>query len=99
MKKYIIILIVLLLINFDLMAQCSMCKAVVEANIESGSTHGLGLNQGILYLMAMPYIAVTVLEYFIFYKKETKQLFNYNIKLVQLILIYNRRRVNHNVPT
>tara|TARA_Y100000766_G_C18518768_1_gene417807 strand:+ start:313 stop:540 length:228 start_codon:yes stop_codon:yes gene_type:complete len=72
MKKYIIILIVLLLINFDLMAQCSMCKAVVEANIESGSTHGLGLNQGILYLMAMPYIAVTVFGIFYFLQKRNK---------------------------
>ena len=72
MKKYIIILIALLLINFDLMAQCSMCKAVVEANIESGSTHGLGLNQGILYLMAMPYIAVTVFGIFYFLQKRNK---------------------------
>lgn len=72
MKKYIIVLIVLLLINFDLMAQCSMCKAVVEANIESGSTHGLGLNQGILYLMAMPYIAVTVFGIFYFLQKRNK---------------------------
>ncbi|MAM05032.1 MAG: hypothetical protein CMD06_03635 [Flavobacteriales bacterium] len=72
MKKYIIALIVVLLINFDLMAQCSMCKAVVEANIESGSTHGLGLNQGILYLMAMPYIAVTVFGIFYFLQKRNK---------------------------
>ena len=72
MKKYIIVLIVFLLINFDLMAQCSMCKAVVEANIESGSTHGLGLNQGILYLMAMPYIAVTVFGIFYFLQKRNK---------------------------
>ena len=72
MKKYIIALIVVLLINFDLMAQCSMCKAVVEANIEAGSTDGLGLNQGILYLMAMPYIAVTVFGIFYFLQKRNK---------------------------
>ena len=73
MKKYIIILIALLLINFDLMAQCSMCKAVVEANIESGSTHGLGLNQGILYLMAMPYFAMVLFGLFYYFQKQKKQ--------------------------
>tara|TARA_B100001175_G_C18941909_1_gene371773 strand:+ start:151 stop:378 length:228 start_codon:yes stop_codon:yes gene_type:complete len=72
MKKYIITLIIALLNNFDLLAQCSMCKAVVEANIESGSTHGLGLNQGILYLMAMPYIAVTIFGIFYFLQKRNK---------------------------
>ena len=41
-------------------AQCSMCKAVVEANLESGGSIGAGLNDGILYLMAMPYISILV---------------------------------------
>ena len=39
-----------------------MCKAVVETNLESGDTKGLGLNNGILYLMAIPYIAALVLS-------------------------------------
>lgn len=41
-------------------AQCAMCKAVVEANLESGGSIGAGLNDGILYLMAMPYISILV---------------------------------------
>ena len=41
-------------------AQCAMCKAVVEANLESGGSIGVGLNDGILYLMAMPYISILV---------------------------------------
>ena len=54
-------------------AQCAMCKAVVEANLESGGSIGAGLNDGILYLMAMPYISMIVVG-LIWYnlKKEPK---------------------------
>lgn len=54
-------------------AQCAMCKAVVEANLESGGSIGAGLNDGILYLMAMPYIFIIVVG-LIWYnlKKEIK---------------------------
>ena len=54
-------------------AQCAMCKAVVEANLESGGSIGAGLNDGILYLMAMPYISILIVG-LIWYnlKKEPK---------------------------
>ena len=63
----------LLLIYQNANAQCAMCKAVVEANLESGGSIGAGLNDGILYLMAMPYIfiiAVGLIWYNL--KKEIK---------------------------
>ena len=61
------------LISQNANAQCAMCKAVVEANLESGGSIGAGLNDGILYLMAMPYISMIVVG-LIWYnlKKETK---------------------------
>jgi hypothetical protein len=38
-------------------AQCSMCRAVAESNINDDSRQvGKGLNTGILYLMAVPYL-------------------------------------------
>ena len=46
------------LISQNANAQCAMCKAVVKANLESGGSIGAGLNDGILYLMAMPYISM-----------------------------------------
>lgn len=51
-------------------AQCAMCKAVVE----SGDTEvAEGLNDGIMYLMAFPYILVGGLLYFIYrYKFKSK---------------------------
>ena len=62
-----------LLIYQNANAQCAMCKAVVEANMESGGSIGAGLNDGILYLMAMPYIFIIVVG-LIWYnlKKEIK---------------------------
>ena len=54
--------------------QCAMCKAVVEANLESGDTKGAGLNDGILFLMSMPYIAVLLFGVFYYLqKKKTKE--------------------------
>jgi len=50
-----------------------MCKSVVEANLESGSSIGAGLNDGILYLMAMPYISILLFGVFWFFQnKKTK---------------------------
>ena len=62
-----------MLISKQAKAQCAMCKAVVEANLESGGTIGAGLNDGILYLMAMPYISMLVVG-LVWYnlKKEPK---------------------------
>lgn len=45
-------------------AQCAMCKSVVESNLENGDTIGSGLNDGILYLMAMPYISLALIAFF-----------------------------------
>ena len=66
-------LIFVMLISQQAKAQCAMCKAVVEANLESGGTIGAGLNDGILYLMAMPYISILVVG-LVWYnlKKEPK---------------------------
>ena len=68
-----ILFFLFLLVSQNSDAQCAMCKAVVEANLESGGSIGAGLNDGILYLMAMPYISILVVG-LIWYnlKKEPK---------------------------
>ena len=70
-----ITLIVLLLTFFviKLNAQCAMCKAAVEANLKDGGNAGAGLNQGIIYLMAMPYIAMLLFGAFYYLQKRKKQ--------------------------
>jgi hypothetical protein len=42
-------------------AQCAMCKATAESNMKEHSNNfGAGLNKGILYLLAMPYLLAGV---------------------------------------
>ncbi|GAB4141757.1 MAG: hypothetical protein Fur0041_16970 [Bacteroidia bacterium] len=40
----------------ELSAQCAMCKATVESNNSNGGTAAGGINDGIIYLMFIPYI-------------------------------------------
>ena len=47
-------------------------KAVVEADLESGRTKGAGLNEGILYLMATPYLAMLCFGIFYTIQKRKK---------------------------
>jgi hypothetical protein len=61
MKKYafaIIILFVLVLAPTLGEAQCSMCKASVESSMGQKNSVAGGINQGILYLMAVPYLLI-----------------------------------------
>lgn len=39
-------------------AQCPMCKMAAETNLANGGTEGKGLNQGILYILSLPYLIV-----------------------------------------
>ena len=48
----------------DLEAQCSMCRAVLES--EEGQQTAKGINDGIVYLMAIPYILVGIVGYVVF---------------------------------
>ena len=60
MKKVVSLLFILALFSLftgDLEAQCAMCKQVAEdASDQSGQAVGLGLNNGIKYLLIIPYL-------------------------------------------
>ena len=45
-------------------AQCSMCRAVLES--EEGQETAKGINNGILYLMAIPYLLVALVGWKVF---------------------------------
>jgi len=47
----------------SLRAQCAMCRAVVE---QGGEEVAEGINSGIVYLMAFPYIVVAVALYLLY---------------------------------
>ena len=67
-KKFYILFFLLFL--FDIaFGQCAMCRAVLES--EEGQTSAKGINDGIMYLMAIPYLVVASLA-FVLYKKFKK---------------------------
>lgn len=70
-KKKFYILSALLFFSIESsIAQCAMCKAVVENGNE---TMAEGVNDGITYLMVFPYLLVGLLFYFIYrHKKNVK---------------------------
>lgn len=70
LNKKLTLFVIGILIAFESSSQCAMCKAVVEANLESGDDIGSGLNEGILYLMSMPYIAVLLFGIFYYLQKR-----------------------------
>lgn len=58
-------------------SQCAMCRATVESNTGTGRTDdsndvGSGLNTGILYLMAIPYILIGTVG-FLWYRSNKKK--------------------------
>lgn len=60
-------LLILLLLSFDVIfAQCAMCKAALEADINSGGISANGINNGILYLMFIPYLLIAGVGYFMY---------------------------------
>ena len=65
MKKIILLIVFLFLVgSFDSEALCSMCRAVLES--EEGQQTAKGINNGIVYLMAIPYVLVGVVGYAVF---------------------------------
>ena len=72
-SKFFFPFLIALVSQTKLSAQCAMCKAVVEANLKEGGSAGAGLNEGILYLMATPYIAVLLFGIFYYLQQRKKQ--------------------------
>lgn len=69
--KILILLFTFLLLPFLAEAQCAMCRAVLES--EGSETRAEGINQGILYLMAFPYLLIGGIAYYIYYKFKKKK--------------------------
>ena len=60
-------------------AQCSMCTLNAENSVQNGNTEGNGLNKGILYLLAAPYLAITCVG-ILWYKKYRRKTVLMNMK-------------------
>lgn len=71
--KILVVFLFFVAFSFNSEAQCAMCRAVLEN--EEGQTTAQGINNGIVYLMAIPYILVAGLGFLIyrkFYKVDAK---------------------------
>ncbi|MFT5926043.1 MAG: hypothetical protein ACI9WL_000786 [Rubritalea sp.] len=69
MKKLLIIIVVFSFPAFS-KAQCAMCRAVIEGSGDTAAAEGL--NSGITYLMAFPYILVGAIIYMIYRSTQKK---------------------------
>ena len=63
-RKYGILLILFFLCVLPLDAQCAMCRAVLQS--EENVAQARGVNNGIVYLMAIPYILVALTGFYIY---------------------------------
>jgi hypothetical protein len=51
------------------LGQCAMCRAVLESNGDNAVAEGI--NNGIVYLMAIPYIMVGALIFIVYRKMKS----------------------------
>ncbi len=79
MKKwgafFLMLMIGVLCSTTNLSAQCAMCRATLENNVSNGDIGiAAGINFGILYLFAAPYMVIALIAFF-WYKtsKRTSQ--------------------------
>lgn len=75
-KKLVPIIIVAVIVFFlfsalDADAQCSMCRKIASDGNSSANKVGNNLNFAILYLMALPYVAIAF-----FFRKQIKSFIN-----------------------
>lgn len=76
MKKLLLIalafaLVILMGAGEELLAQCPMCRATAESNLANGGTEGRGLNNGIMYMLGMPYVLIGTIA-FLWWKNRRK---------------------------
>ena len=64
MKRKIMYTLILIIVFVQSNAQCAMCRAVLES--EEGQSTAEGVNDGIVYLMAIPYILIAAIGYIIY---------------------------------
>ncbi len=68
MKRLIFIIVLLFLVVSPAEAQCAMCRAVLES--ETDNSMAEGVNNGIIYLMAIPYILMGGLIWYIYKSRK-----------------------------
>jgi|TARA_B110001450_G_scaffold239634_1_gene247713 heme/copper-type cytochrome/quinol oxidase subunit 2 len=73
LKRTSIVFVLILLSVTDSFSQCAMCRAQLESMEDTSMAESV--NDGIVYLMAVPYVLIAVIAFFIyrsFNKKSNK---------------------------
>jgi hypothetical protein len=71
MRKIVTLTVLLFLLSMQTNAQCAMCRAVLES--EESGVQVEAVNDGIVYLMAFPYILVAIIGFVIYRMKYPKK--------------------------
>jgi len=66
MKYKIVFIVCAVLFFLETNAQCAMCRAVLES--EEGQSTAEGVNNGIMYLMTIPYLLVAGFGFIVYWK-------------------------------
>ena len=72
MRLSLLILLLFLLVVTPAEAQCAMCRAVLES--EDGGGAAKGINNGIVYLMMIPYLLIGGVGYAIYRMRKKARL-------------------------
>ena len=70
MRKILLTIILFFIFTADSYSQCSMLSAIMES--EQAYDEAKSLNNGIVYLMALPYIMVFVIIWIIYNTNKAK---------------------------
>ncbi|MFY7828013.1 MAG: hypothetical protein ACOVQ4_12875 [Flectobacillus sp.] len=64
MKKILLVLLLSVVSTTMSLAQCAMCRSVVESTVSNGRSQiASNLNTGILYLLSVPYVLAMVIGF------------------------------------
>lgn len=66
--RILLSLVFILVLSYDVEAQCAMCRAVLET--EESQSAAEGINDGIVYLMIFPYLLMAGVAYFIWKSRK-----------------------------
>lgn len=68
-NKLLLLALALFYTAYDLSAQCVMCRSAIEDDKDVAE----GVNNGILYLMGIPYIILGVTLYFVIKRRRERK--------------------------
>jgi preprotein translocase subunit SecY len=77
MKRVWVLVMLLLFRVLPAAAQCAICRSTLENNVSQGNPGiAAGINTGILYLLAFPYVAAMVIAYMWYRHAKRQKVFN-----------------------